>query len=379
MPIQETDIVGRSARLLLPYRADISTGDFAPDFETLDAHGRKIRLFEDALAGKPVILVIADRLDRDDVRNRLAAWAAAEASIEALGGQLIIVTTQTSSNTLEAFAREHGLLAPILGDGNGTLLARYGLVRGIDLQSPETSRVFIITPLGQIHSIMTEPTDTIAAGLATLKSLSAEASTKAEAGWIPGHAPILVIPNVLEAGDCRELIERYESSDGFRVAKPAAGEATGDYKFAVSDYNRQDRVDHVIQDTELLARLDRRIQERVVPQVLKAFAFQITRRESLHIARYSGPRDGIEVGHRDNQHPTSAYRRFALSIALNEDYEGGELVFREYAGRGYRGATGTAFVFSSSLLHEIEETTSGVRYNLISHFFNEASLQQAQR
>ncbi|MEP3073711.1 redoxin domain-containing protein [Maricaulis sp.] len=379
MRTQKTDIIGRSAPLLLPYRADVSVGDFAPDFEALDASGRKFRLFEDAFAGQPLVLVIADRIDRDDVRNQLAAWAAAEADIETLGARLVVVTTCTYSPLLRSFAREFGLQAPVVGDGNGVLLARYGLVRGIDLQSPETSRVFIITPLGQIRSIMTEPTDTVAAGLATLKSLSGEAAMKADAGWIPGHAPILVIPNVLEAEDCRELIDRYEGSDGFRVAKPAPGDASGDYKFAVSDYNRQDRIDHVIQDPELLARLDRRIQERVVPQVLKAFAFQVTRRESLHIARYSGPRDGIEVGHRDNQHPTSAYRRFALSIALNEDYEGGELTFREYAGRGYRGATGTAFVFSSSLLHEIEETTSGVRYNLISHFFNEASLQQSKR
>lgn len=374
----KTDVLGRSAPLLQAFRADIAVGDFAPDFDGLDASGRKVRLFEDAFAGRPAILVFTDRLDRADVRASLTAWAEAEARIEALGGHLFIVTAHTDARAMKAFARESGLRAPMLGDCNGALFARYGLVRGVDLQAPETGRIFVITPNEQVQSIMREPTDTVAAGTAALETLAAEADAKAQAGWIPGHAPILVIPHVLEAEDCRQLIEYYESSDGFRVARPGPGEA-GDYKFAVSDYNRQDRIDHVIQDQALLARLDRRIQERVVPQIMKAFAFQVTRRETLHIARYAGAREGIAVGHRDNHHPATQYRRFALSVALNDDYEGGELVFREYAGKGYRGDVGTAFVFSSSLLHEIEETTQGVRYNLISHFFNEAAAQPPAR
>ena len=81
------------------------------------------------------------------------------------------------------------------------------------------------------------------------------------------------------------------------------------------------------------------------------------------------------MGHRDNTSPATAYRRFALSMALNEDFEGGAIVFKEFSPRGYSPPAGTAIVFSSSLLHEVEETTRGVRYNLISHFFNEQSLQ----
>ena len=53
---------------------------------------------------------------------------------------------------------------------------------------------------------------------------------------------------------------------------------------------------------------------------------------------------------------------------------GGEIVFKEFSPRGYRAPAGTAMVFSSSLLHEVLETTKGVRYNLISHLFNEQSI-----
>lgn len=370
------DIVSRSAPLLTPYLAQPAVGDYAPAFEAMDASGRTIGLFDDALAGRPIVLVLAGRLDRPDVQAVLAGFADAEAEIAALGANLFVVTEQADAAAILGLARETGLSAPVLGDGSGALLARYGLLRGRDLEAPQTAQVFIITAQGQIHSVMTDTHDAAKAAKSALASLAAGAATQSAAGWIPGHAPILVVPMALEAEDCRLLIEHYEASDGFRVARPGPEEA-GDYKFAASDYNRQDRIDHVIRDRDLVARLDRRIQERVIPQVAKAFAFQVTRRETLHIARYRGAREGIAIGHRDNRHPSTQYRRFALSISLNEDYEGGELVFREYAGKGYRGETGTAFVFSSSLLHEVEETTKGTRYNLISHFFNDASVQQA--
>jgi predicted 2-oxoglutarate/Fe(II)-dependent dioxygenase YbiX len=74
------------------------------------------------------------------------------------------------------------------------------------------------------------------------------------------------------------------------------------------------------------------------------------------------------MGHRDNMEPPGAHRRFALSVSLNDDYEGGGISFREFSPKAYRVPAGTAMVFSSSLLHEVEETTEGVRYNLISHF-----------
>ena len=108
--------------------------------------------------------------------------------------------------------------------------------------------------------------------------------------------------------------------------------------------------------------------------IKKAFAFDVTRREDLHIARYEGERSGNEMGHRDNVSAATAYRRFALSMNLNDDYEGGEVVFREFSDDGYRGPPGSALIFSSSLLHEVLETTSGVRYTLISHLFNEQTV-----
>ena len=55
--------------------------------------------------------------------------------------------------------------------------------------------------------------------------------------------------------------------------------------------------------------------------------------------------------HRDNGAPTTADRAFAVSLNLNDDFEGGELVFPEYAGLKVSPPTGAAAVFSCSLLH----------------------------
>ena len=56
--------------------------------------------------------------------------------------------------------------------------------------------------------------------------------------------------------------------------------------------------------------------------------------------------------HRDNGAPTTADRAFAVSLNLNDDFEGGELVFPEYAGVKVSPPAGAAAVFSCSVLHQ---------------------------
>ena len=49
--------------------------------------------------------------------------------------------------------------------------------------------------------------------------------------------------------------------------------------------------------------------------------------------------------------------------------QSGALRFPEYGAQRYRAETGSALVFSSSLLHEVLEVTSGRRYVLLSHLY----------
>ncbi|PWE18636.1 hypothetical protein DDZ18_03290 [Marinicauda salina] len=364
-----------AAPLLAAYTHTPAPGDIAADATLYDERGRTLNLFEDAFAGRTLLIAFCGSLADDATRERLTALAAREASLEALGANLVVVSSDTSAPAAREAKRASGLQAPICGDATGAVFAQYGLCKGRDIPERIALRLVVVTAQRQVRLIM-EDDPAIEAAENAARDLHEE-GRRAE-GWIPGHAPVLIVPHALDPEDCRDLIAHFESQGEFRIDKPPAGDAS-DYKLPVYDYNRQDRVDHVIKDAALARRIDEKLNARVIPMIAKAFAFQVTRREDLHIARYAGAREGVEVGHRDNVAPATAYRRFALSISLNDDYEGGELVFREYAEQGYRGAPGTALVFSSALLHEIAETTRGVRYNLISHFFNDQSLQQAGR
>jgi len=55
------------------------------------------------------------------------------------------------------------------------------------------------------------------------------------------------------------------------------------------------------------------------------------------------------------------------------NFEGGELAFPEYGGRGYKMAAGGAVVFSGSLLHAVNRVTQGRRYAFLPFLYDEAA------
>ena len=59
--------------------------------------------------------------------------------------------------------------------------------------------------------------------------------------------------------------------------------------------------------------------------------------------------------------PVTAPRRFAVTINLNDDYEGGELSFPEYGPRTFNPPIGCAVAFSCSLIHAVSTLTRGRR------------------
>ena len=58
-------------------------------------------------------------------------------------------------------------------------------------------------------------------------------------------------------------------------------------------------------------------------------------------------------------------RRFAMSLNLNDGYEGGELWFPEYGKHKYLPAAGSGVIFSCSLLHEALPVTKGQRWVMV--------------
>jgi predicted 2-oxoglutarate/Fe(II)-dependent dioxygenase YbiX len=61
-----------------------------------------------------------------------------------------------------------------------------------------------------------------------------------------------------------------------------------------------------------------------------------------------------------------------MSLNLNVgEYEGGYLRFPEYAPHLYKPDTGSAIIFSGSLMHEATPVTSGIRFVLLNFFYGD--------
>jgi len=184
------------------------------------------------------------------------------------------------------------------------------------------------------------------------------------------HAPVLVLPNVFEPELCRQLISLYDQhggeSSGFMQDVDGKTVMTQDAK-------RKVRQDYLITETEVITRIQRRVQRRIAPEILKAHQFNATRMERYIVARYSAQDGGHFFPHRDNTTKGTAHRRFAVSINLNDDFEGGELSFPEYERRSIKMEAGTAVVFSCSLLHAVSTVTRGQRYAFLPFLYDEAA------
>jgi predicted 2-oxoglutarate/Fe(II)-dependent dioxygenase YbiX len=112
-----------------------------------------------------------------------------------------------------------------------------------------------------------------------------------------------------------------------------------------------------------------RLAYRIGPELVKVFAYDRQFSFDAHVVlSYSAQGQHFFGAHRDNGAPTTADRAFAVSLNLNDDYDGGELIFPEYAGVRIRPPAGAAAVFSCSLLHEALPVTRGRRFVLTTFF-----------
>lgn len=327
-------------------------GDFAPNFHLPDETGKPVILRADRVAGRPVLLAFAPA---EPDPAALAPLRAAGAELKEMGAVALLVRDAAPPDN-KALLAQLELPVRAISDPNGKLRQAYGL------DGASGIRFVLLSPNQRIQAVEPELAP-------VLERLRREAARREDVAARP-HPPVLVVPEALSRAECRKLIELCESPGWPTRSVADHMREKGNYKIEINDYGRVDRVDFVVQEAETVRWLDQRIHRRVLPEILKAFQYRVTKRERFHIARYEGARGGFQHGHRDNPTPELAHRRFALSLNLNTDeYEGGALRFPEYGAQRYRAETGSALVFSSSLLHEVLEVTSGRRYVLLSHLY----------
>lgn len=186
-------------------------------------------------------------------------------------------------------------------------------------------------------------------------------------------APILILPHVFERSLCEALIAAYEAAP--RELSGFMREIDGETRL-ISDASHKLRRDALIDDPALVEETQRAIRTRVAPQIQRAFQFEVTRMERYLVGCYRAADGGHFRPHRDNTTPATAHRRFAVSVFLNDGYEGGDLAFPEFGPKTYRAPPGAAVVFSCSLLHTVAPVTRGERYVFAPFLYDEEGARQ---
>jgi len=184
------------------------------------------------------------------------------------------------------------------------------------------------------------------------------------------QAPVLILPNVFERAFCETLIALHERHGGEESGflREVAGKTV-----LLADAAHKRRKDTIITDPDLIKQTQARILRRIVPEILKVHQFRATRMERYIVSCYAAEDGGHFRPHRDNTTKGTAHRRFAVSVNLNDDFDGGEVGFPEYGPRGFKVAAGGAVVFSCSLLHAVSKITRGRRYAFLPFLYDDAA------
>ena len=186
---------------------------------------------------------------------------------------------------------------------------------------------------------------------------------------VPLTAPILIVPRVFDFPLCETLVQFYDKiggqDSGFLVdvdAKTAQ----------IVDYRMKRRNDLLVVHPVLREAIRDQIVRRLLPPIERFFQFQATRMDRYIVACYDSEVGGHFQRHRDNENIGAQHRRFAVSINLNKDFDGCDLIFPEFGRKTYHPPMGGAVVFSCGALHQVTPVTRGRRYAFLAFLYGEA-------
>jgi predicted 2-oxoglutarate/Fe(II)-dependent dioxygenase YbiX len=255
-----------------------------------------------------------------------------------------------------------GLVSPalnFLADYDGTLSAAYGA-----LGAPRT---IVLDPM--LRAIADIGWDHPAGHAQLLSSVLRSLPTVDNAAGVPMSAPVLIIPRVLDFPLCDLLVKLYDqvggADSGFLLDH-------GGKTATVIDHRLKRRQDMIIAAPELRRSIRGHIVERLVPAISRFFHFEVTRMDRYLVSCYDSAVGGHFFRHRDNLNAGARHRRFAVTINLNNDYDGCDLILPEFGRRTYRAPVGGAMVFSCGALHQVTPIERGRRYAFLPFLYGEA-------
>ncbi len=364
---------GRSERI-----AGIAPGQRGPDFLLPNPDG-KFGRFYDRFTGNLVALFFYPSNAEPEAARELLGFVERAEAFEAAGARVVAVS-RDGAEANAALEAAHGIDFTLFSDPAGAITRGYGAEvagagalaalpwadgtarRGAGCTTyllDRNQRVLAAFHGGDAHA---------ARALAYLES---EVPAPARARLITAQAPVLLLPNVVDAALCARIIEawRADHEEGaVRRRASVSGEAGGGTRTKVVDYRMKKRLDHRPDDA-LNGDLTETVVSRIGPEVFKVFQFRVIALERFCIAAYKAGRGDYFKPHRDNTTEHTENRRFAVTLNLNDDYQGGGLKFAEFGEDVYGTAAGGALVFSCALLHEALPVTEGTRFAALSFMF----------
>ncbi len=190
-----------------------------------------------------------------------------------------------------------------------------------------------------------------------------------DSAGVPLTAPALIVPRVFDFELCDFLVQVYDKIGG--KDSGFLFDRDGNTSTLV-DYRLKRRNDLSILVPEVRETIRGQIVRRLAPAIERFFQFSATRMDRYIVACYDSAIGGHFHRHRDNVNVGAQHRRFAVTINLNNDYDGCDLVFPEFGRRSYRAPHGGAIVFSCGALHQVTPVTRGKRYAFLAFLYGEA-------
>jgi hypothetical protein len=246
-----------------------------------------------------------------------------------------------------------------IADYDGAISRAYG--------AATMPRTIVLDPM--LRAVADIPWDYAAGHAPSVRSVLASLPAVDDSAGVPLTAPALIVPRILDFQLCDFLVQFYDKlggeDSGFLLDSDGK---TG----TVVDYRLKRRNDLLIAAPELRDMIRGQIVRRLLPAIERFFQYQATRMDRYIVACYDAAVGGHFHRHRDNVNAGAQHRRFAVTINLNKDYDGGDLVFPEFGRRIYRAPVGGAVVFSCGALHQVTPVSRGRRYAFLAFLYGEA-------
>lgn len=321
------------------------------------------------LAGRDVELVFVSSLGGAADRARLAACRRLIAAAGEAGIELLVVSTDAADRPADAL-REPGIDGRVLLDGDGRLAAAFGIAPPV---GDAATAFHLDRALRVVERRSLDGCEAIAGAVATGSRSGAGGHA---ASLLAPHPPVLLLDKVFEPAFMTVLIRHFDTVGGVESGFMTRD---GDLTRGRIDRRVKRRRDVFVEDPVLIDQIRKRLMYRLAPMIAAAFQFEVAHIERYLVARYDSADRGTFRAHRDNDTSGTAHRRFAVSINLNDDFEGGFLRFPEFGDDVYRPQAGSAVAFSCSLLHEATPVTAGTRYAFLTFLYGAADAETLER